>query len=270
MCVAIIIGGYIYQKGTFKVGLKPIHSQSAILIDTNGKVVASKRKNKKIKPASLAKIMTAIIALEKTENISAMVSVDSEKINQLQLTGASMAGFSPGTQVSIRELLYGLMLPSGADAAVSLSKAVSGNEEQFVNEMNKKAKDLGMTHTNFTNSYGIDDDHQYSTVSDLALLTNYALKDGDFRAIFTSQSFQDDYFTFYSTLFEKFGDVTIRNGQLLGGKTGYTKEAGLCLASLALINGQEYIIVSVGAKGDHDTEQFNMTDAKTIYQSIKQ
>lgn len=257
-----------YQKGTFKVGLKPIYSESAILLDTNGKTVASKRKNKKIKPASLAKMMTAIIVLEKTQDISNVVTVDTETVNKLQLSGASMAGFKPGSQVTIRELLYGLMLPSGADAAVSLANAVSGSEEQFVADMNAKAKELGMKHTHFTNSYGLDDDNQYSTVADLGLLLTYALKDGDFRAIFTSKSFQDDKVVFYSTVFEKFGDTSLKNGQLLGGKTGYTDKAGLCLASLAIVDGKEYILVSVGAKGDHDTEQFNMIDAKTIYNSL--
>ena len=258
----------IYQKGTFKVGLKPIHSESAILIDTNGKTVASKRKNKKIKPASLAKMMTAILVLEKVDTIHKYVTVDNELVSQLQSSGASMAGFKPGSQVTIRELLYGLMLPSGADAAVSLAIAISGSEEQFVADMNAKAKELGMMHTHFTNSYGMDDANQYSTVADLGLLANYALKDGDFRAIFTSKSFQDERFVFYSTVFEKFGDTSLKNGELLGGKTGYTDEAGLCLASLAIVDGKEYILVSVGAKGDHDTEQFNMTDAKTIYNSL--
>lgn len=263
-----LFGYHFYQNGTFEVGLNPIHSQSAILIDTNGKTIASKRKNKKIKPASLTKIMTAIVALEKTDNINTVVAVDTEGINQLKSFDASMAGFKPNSEVTIRELLYGLMLPSGADAAVSLSKAISGNEELFVKEMNNKAKELGMTHTQFTNSYGLDDEDQYTTVADLALLTNYALKDGDFRAIFTSKYFQDERFVFYSTVFEKFGEPSLKNGELLGGKTGYTEKAGLCLVSLASIDGQEYVLVSVGAKGDHDTEQFNMTDARTIYNSL--
>lgn len=263
-----VFGYHFYRNGTFEVGLKPIHSQAAILIDTTGKTIASKQKNKKIKPASLAKIMTAIITLEKTDNIYNIATVDTDKVIQLQNSGASMAGFQPGDQVTVRELLYGLILPSGADAAVSLAKHVSGSEETFVEEMNQKAKELGMNRTHFTNSYGLDDKEQYTTVADLALLTNYALKNGDFRAIFTSKFFQDDQFVFYSTVFEKFGEISLRNGELLGGKTGYTEDAGLCLASLAVIDGQEYILVSVGAKGNHDTEQFNMTDAKMIYQSL--
>lgn len=270
LLVGIILfkGVTFYQTGTFHLKGKRMYSESDILVDETGKTIASKQKNKKIAPASLAKMMTAIIALEKLPDINTTTLVDSQQTNQLLAQDASMAGFTPGSTVTVRQLLYGLMLPSGADAAVSLAMTASGSEEQFVQEMNQKAADLGMTNSHFTNPYGTSDDEQYATVSDLAKLLTYALENGHFRAIFTSPVFQDDSYLFYSSTFNAFGDPQLKNGYLLGGKTGFTDEAGLCLASLAEVRGKEYILITVGADGDHHTEPFHTIDARHIYDSL--
>lgn len=250
-------------------GLTTMYSQTGILVTREGKEVSSKNKNKKIKPASLAKMMTCIVALEKIGDINQTTIVDDEKTEELKAEGASMADFAPNTSATIRELLYGLMLSSGADAAVTLAKTASGTEEAFVEDMNAKAKELDMTNTHFSNSCGLDDEEQYTTAHDLSLLLNYALNDDDFRVLFTTSQFNDGIYTFYSTVFSNFGDTSLDNGQFLGGKTGYTDEAGLCLASLAVINEKEYILITTGAKVDHNTEQYNMTDARNIYNHIK-
>jgi D-alanyl-D-alanine carboxypeptidase (penicillin-binding protein 5/6) len=141
--------------------------------------------------------------------------------------------------------------------------------------MNKKSVDLGMYNTNFENITGLHDDNHYTTVKDLAILLSYALQNDTFREVFTKHRHSTpptnkhpSGITYYSTMFQKLSNQTIIGGEILGGKTGYTNEAGLCLASLAKVGKQEYILISTGAKGDPYSEQYNITDALAVYNSI--
>jgi len=187
-----------------------------------------------------------------------------------------MAGFQPGEQVRAIDLLYGVMLPSGAECCIGLADQIAGSEQNFVKIMNQKAADLGMDNTHFENAIGLHNENHYTTVKDLAILLSYALQNDTFREIFTSSRHSTPPtnkhprgITFYSTMFEDLSNQNIIGGEILGGKTGYTDEAGLCLASLAKVGKQEYILISAGAKGDHDSEQYNITDALAVYNSIR-
>jgi len=228
-------------------------------------------------------MMTAIIAIEKLSDLNEKLSDLNEKIElsksmfeKLYKENASMAGFLPGEQVRAIDLLYGVMLPSGAESCVALAEHISGSEQNFVKLMNQKAEELGMKNTHFKNSTGLHNDKHYTTVKDLAILLSNALQNDTFREIFTTfrhsippTNKHPDGITFYSTMYKKLGDQNIINGEILGGKTGYTSEAGLCLASLAKVGKQEYILITAGAKGDHHSEQYNITDAVKVYNSIK-
>jgi D-alanyl-D-alanine carboxypeptidase (penicillin-binding protein 5/6) len=141
--------------------------------------------------------------------------------------------------------------------------------------MNQKAAELGMHDTHFTNATGLHDENHYTTVKDMAVLLSYALRNDEFREIFTSfrhttkpTNKHPVGITFYSTMFENLKGTNITGGEVLGGKTGYTDEAGLCLASLAKTGGKEYILVTAGARGDHKSEQYNITDALAVYNSL--
>jgi len=141
--------------------------------------------------------------------------------------------------------------------------------------MNQKAADLGMKNTHFENATGLHAENHYTTVKDLAILLSYALQNETFREIFTSSRHSTQPtnkhpggITFYSTLFADLNTPNISGGEILGGKTGYTAEAGLCLASLAKVGNREYILISAGAKGDHNSEQYNISDALAVYNSI--
>ena len=141
--------------------------------------------------------------------------------------------------------------------------------------MNKKAADLGMYNTHFENTTGLHDDNHYTTVKDLAILLSDALQNDTFQEVFTKPRHSTPPtnkhpggITYYSTMFEKLSDQNIIGGEILGGKTGYTDEAGLCLASFAKVGKQEYILISAGAKGDPYSEQYNITDALAVYNSI--
>ncbi len=252
----------------------PIHSRCAILIDLKDRrILYEKESEEKVYPASLTKIMTVIVAIENMPDLQKKFTLSARIFKQLNEEGASMAGFIPDEKVKGIDLLYGAMLPSGADATGGLAFTVADSEEDFVKLMNEKAQALGMKETHFENVNGLQAKDHYTTVQDLALLLKYALQNPTFREIFTSAKHvvaptnkHPDGITFYSTLFQEMGEGTFNGGKIIGGKTGYTKEAGLCLASLAERNdNREYLLITAGAKGDHQTEQYNISDALSLY-----
>ncbi|MDF2934609.1 MAG: D-alanyl-D-alanine carboxypeptidase [Chryseobacterium sp.] len=253
-----------------------LNSPNAILISlTEDTVLMQKNSEDKIYPASLTKMMTAIVAIENLPDLKGEIKLTNATFQGLYEADASMAGFQPGEQVRAIDLLYGVMLPSGAECCIGLADQIAGSEQNFVAIMNQKVEDLGMNNTHFENTTGLHNENHYTTVKDLAILLRYALQNDTFREIFTSSRHftpptnkNAGGITLYSTMFEKLDNHNIMGGEILGGKTGYTDEAGLCLASLAKVGRQEYILISAGAKGDHHTEQYNITDALTVYNSI--
>lgn len=250
-----------------------LHSPYAILIRLKDKKVAFEtRSEERIYPASLTKIMTAIVAIENISDLQERIVLPKNIFHELFAANASMAGFSPSEEVPAIDLLYGTLLPSGADATMGLTLLVSDSESEFVKLMNKKANQLGMKDTHFTNASGLHEDNHYTTVKDIATLLEYALENETFYEIFTSvrhstvsTNRHSDGITFYSTLSKNMNTYEFDGGRILGGKTGYTAEAGMCLASLAEKNGTQYILVTAAAAGDHQTKQYHIMDAFTVY-----
>lgn len=258
------------------VDLLQLKSQYAILTDeATGAAIAENGSRKRIYPASLTKIMTAVLALDYSGDLDEQITMPNEIFDALYAEGASMAGFQPGEVIRVRDLLYGVLLPSGAECCLALAQRIAGSEAGFVDLMNKKAEELGMVNTHFCNSTGLHDPEHYSTVEDISLLLRYALENESFRAAFTTGRYSvpptnkhPDGFTFYSTMFSCMDTAAVAGGEVTGGKTGYTEEAGLCLASLAKINGREYVLVTAKAEGSHETEQFHILDALNVYNQI--
>lgn len=152
---------------------------------------------------------------------------------------------------------------------------MSGSEEAFVARMNQKAAELGMTGTHFCNPTGLHDPEHVSTVRDMARLTEAALQNETFRKLFTTERYtvpatncHPQGFTMHSTLLSQLDGTELHRGRILGGKTGYTGEAGLCLASLAEVKGREYILVTAGAGGNHSTALYHIEDAVTVYRRV--
>jgi len=253
-----------------------LNSPNAILIRLDDHtVLMQKNSEEKIYPASLTKMMTAIVAIEKLPDLKDEIKLTNSTFQGLYDADASMAGFQPGEKVRGIDLIYGVLLPSGAESCIALADKLAGSEQGFVKLMNKKAADLGMDNTHFENATGLHDENHYTTVKDMAVLLSYALQNDTFREVFTSSRHSTrptnrhpDGITFYSTMSKGLSDQNIIGGKILGGKTGYTEEAGLCLASLAQKGKQEYILVTAGAKGDNHSEQYNITDAVAVYNSI--
>lgn len=261
---------------TVSISLDKLNSPNAILISLKDHTkLLEKNSEEKIYPASLTKIMTAIVAIENLPDLKGEIKLTNSTFRGLYEADAPMAGFQPGEQVRAIDLLYGVILPSGAECCMGLANTIAGSEPSFVKKMNQKAAELGMKNTHFENVTGLQNENHYTTVEDLAILLCYALKNDTFREIFTSSRHSTpptnkhaDGITFNSTMFEKLNNKNIIGGEILGGKTGYTSTAGLCLASLSKVDNQEYVLVTAGAKGDSHSEQFNITDAIAVYSNI--
>ena len=251
---------------TMNVKAFEINSKNAILINLNeDTILYEKDSEKNTKIASLTKIMTAMVVIDTVDNLDKKVTLTYEDFRGLAEEHAAVAGFRVGQTVSYRDLLYGLLLPSGADAAQALARNLSGSNEAFVKLMNDKAKKLGMKNTHFVNTTGLDADGQKSTVKDVYILFKYALKNEEFSKIIKSSTYttSDQSMTFTSSL--KSRKEKLKMDYLLGGKTGTTYDAGLCLASIASYNDVDYMLITTNATYPSD-DPLNFMDAKTIYE----
>ena len=252
-----------------------VNSTNVVLMDVkSGKVIGDLNGDERIYPASMTKIMTAIIALEAFSDLEHEITLSEDIFYALDGQDATQAGFRPGENVRVRDLVYGVMLPSGAECCLALADEVSGSEEAFVEKMNKKAKSIGMKDTHFMDCTGLHDPEHYSTAYDIALLLKYALHNDTFRDVVESHfhstpatNVHSDGITYYSTMFKNMSDTSVVGGEILGGKTGYTSEAGHCLASFAQIYDREYILVTAGAAADA-TGVPHILDAKMIYNRL--
>lgn len=259
------------------VDISDINSQTGILVRlSDGEVVAEKDADAKIYPASMTKIMTAIVGLENLSDLNETITIDRDMYDRLYTEGASLAGFGAGDEVKAIDILYGVMLPSGAECCVGLAQHLFGSEENFVAKMNEKAAELGMDSTHFVTCTGLHDENHYTTVRDLTKLLSYALQNDTFRQIYCTSEYTTsatasapEGLYFLSTMFKKMDSPAVNGGEIEGGKTGYTSEAGQCLASLAKVDDVEYILVTAGAPGGPSTEPYHIEDAKTVYNRIQ-
>lgn len=244
-----------------------INSKHAILYNLNeDKIIFEKNSNEITSIASLTKIMTTIVAIENIENLDAKVTITEKDFNGLY--DASLAGFEVGDEVTYRDLLYGTMLPSGAEASQALANNISGSVNVFAGLMNEKAKELGMKNTHFVNTSGLDVNNHYSTVYDVAVLLKYCLNNKTFKTIFESTSYKtsNGELTLYSTFRYTAIKYNYKNDYILGAKTGYTDDAGKCLASIAYDQNNDilYLLVTTGANTSTD-DAYHIKDATNIY-----
>ncbi|MDO5015960.1 MAG: serine hydrolase [Eubacteriales bacterium] len=232
-----------------------VASLAYCLLDAeSGETLATKQAELPLEPASLTKIMTAMLVLEHYDDLSTTIEIQAEDLAELDALGASVAGLPAGALVSVEDILYAIMLPSGADACHAAARAVTGSQEAFVDIMNQKAKTLGMAQTHFTNPTGLPDPDLYSTAADMARLMAYACDNPEFVKIAGSNYHEiDDWgedggpLALVSTFFWKFNSSTDFKGiKLLAGKSGFT---GLnqCQASYFAKGHQKYILVTLGA-----------------------
>ena len=234
----------------------PVYNSKSVYVYnlTDDREVSAKNENEKLPMASLTKMMTVLLGLEKIKDLNAIAPVDTETYQKLVAENASMAGFHGGEQTTYRDLLYGAMLPSGGEAANSIAINISGSTLSFVELMNDKAKEIGLENTHFQNPDGMDDLGHYSSAKDMAMLLKYALQNEDYRAIFTKKEYNStstvdhpDGVYMQSTVFKKLYEYEENGFEIIGGKSGTTDKAGQCWATLSVKNGKEYIIVVMGS-----------------------
>lgn len=239
--------------------LKPeVNANFAILVDADaGLVVAEKNGSAKMYPASMTKVMTLLVACEHITNLSEKLEITQDIVDYVKKEGASNCGFKAGEQVTMLDLLYGLILPSGADAALALVRRIAGSEEQFVALMNQKAQQLGISvTTHFTNCTGLYNDNHYSTAEDMAIIMRAAAQNSVAATILTTRSYTTQANNkrttglSFSNLFLKRIDTQTTGGQVNFAKTGYVAKAGNCAVSyFTAASGRHYICVTGKTSG---------------------
>ena len=251
-----------------------VSSRAVFLVNTTtGQVLCEKNANEQMPIASLTKIMTALLGLEYRGG-GREYTFTASVIDSLVEANAARAGFGEGESVRLLDLIYAAMLPSGADGAYGIAMLVAGGTEEFVTHMNEKAKSLGMNNTHFADPVGLNDSG-YSTAQDVAKLLRAALCNSNFREIATTKEWltapTDVHpygITLTSTVAAGLANNTLNNPAIKGGKTGFTNQAGLCLATFAYMNGEEYILVTLGAGDGTNEPQLNFADATIIYEAF--
>ena len=231
-------------------------AKSIIIVDkSTNKVVAARNPNSREYPASTTKIMTLLVAVENITNWDDTFTMTYEITDPLYIEEASVAGFLNGEQVSMTDLLYGTILPSGADAAMGLAIKVAGSEAEFVKLMNKKVKELGLKNTNFTNVTGLHNKNNYSSAYDLAIILDAALQNETCRKVLSTYQYttavtpqHPEGILLSGTLFSNMYGTEPETATILGGKTGFVNESGYCIASYGKgkTTQNEYIVVTMG------------------------
>ncbi len=237
-----------------------VKSEAAIVIEaTTGKIIYSKNANTIKYPASTTKILTAIIAIEEC-SLDDMALVSEYAVTSIP-SGYTNANIQVGETLSIKDLLYALMLASANEAAVVIAEHISGSNSAFADHMNEKATQIGCKDTHFVNANGMHNKSHYTTAYDMALITQYAMKNKIFREIVSTTSYTlpaTKIYPYNSRTFTNTNSLIIVNKNnvsnnyyypyAVGVKTGYTSPAGNCLVSAANNNGLEFITVILGAK----------------------
>ena len=229
-----------------------LNARSCVVLDRNSKkIIFGKNEYNRVKMASTTKIMTATVIIENCD-LSQTVTVSKKAAG----TGGSRLGLKTGDKITIRDLLYGLLLCSGNDAAIALAETAAGSVQNFSNMMNNKAKELGLNNSHFESPHGLDSDNHYTTAYELALLADYALQNSTFRNIVGTKN--------YTITINGYPKNITNTNELLGSldgvygvKTGFTNGANRCLVTSCKRGEMDIICVVLGC----DTKNFRTQDS---------
>lgn len=249
-----------------------ITSENVILYNMNDdKILYSKNADEIVEIASLTKMMTALVTIENTSDLTKEITITEKDFEGT--TGYSKAGFKVGDKVTYEDLLYGILLPSGADAVNAAVNNTLGYK-MFIAKMNETAKKIGMNNTNFSNPIGKDDKNNYSTASDIAKLLKYSLKNETFKKVFTTKSYKTTNGLNLKSTVSNYDNI-LQTNKIDGAKSGFTKQAGRCLASITNLHDVNYLLVVIKSSTEYpynavkDTISiYNYYDENYSYQSI--
>ena len=238
-----------------------LYSENALLIDlASNTIIAQKNADARIYPASMTKVMTVLVAAERITDWGAAFTMTQAIIDPLFLADASMAGFVHGEEVSMMDLLYGAVLPSGAEATEALAIVCAGSEAAFAELMNEKAQALGLQDTHFVDASGLHDENHYTTLSDMAIILQAALNNPRCREVLTSVNHTSpataqnpEGVAMTNRFLYRIRPQQTGNVDIQAAKTGYTAQAMNCCASYGIMeNGREAICVTAHAwTGDY-------------------
>ena len=240
-------------------------AHSYILMDSKtGRVLEGKSINEEMLIASITKIMTSVVAIE-SGKLDEEITVDDTILKSY----GSGVYIEVGEKIKLKDLLYGLMLRSGNDAALMIAKFVSGSVDKFVIDMNNKASEIGMNNTKFVNPSGLDneDGGNYSTSYDMALLTRYAMKNINYREIVSTKSYKIQ--TNKKTYIWKNKNKLLNYNYITGGKTGFTEKARRTLVSTGSKNDIDLIVVTLKDSDDWNTHKSLYEKAFSEYKNYK-
>lgn len=253
---------------TYALNVPEVRSDKYLVYDlTEDKVIIEKDSQEESAIASLTKIATTITAIENSKDLSRRVTITKEMLDGIQWD-ASVANLKVGEVYTIEDLLYASMLPSGADATQALAIETSGSIEAFVEKMNDLVKRIGAKSTHFVNTSGLDAEGHYSTPEDVLTILKYALKNDIFKTVFTAKKYtMTTNRTVYSTLTMYNRNMNLDISRVLGSKTGYTDDAGRCLAALISSYGHDIMIITLGSIYENGIF-YNLKDAITLMEFI--
>lgn len=255
-----------------------ITAPNAIVMDLeSGYILYEKNSTKQAYPGDLVKMMTALLVAEKCD-MNDIVTVSQNVIDHIDIYQNTTIELEAGEQAPVQDLLYAMLLPSADDAALALAEHVAGSEAAFVELMNKKAQELGMTHTKFTNSSGIFDEGQYTTAQDMALLSRAVMKNDLLEKAVNTPTFdfaatntRTDASTYYNNNYLVSAYITPHYyyDNALGIKNGYTEQGKYTLAAAASNGSGEIIAVVMGNERDAESEEItSYTDCAVIFDYV--
>jgi len=242
-----------------------LNSKAYILYDENtNKVILEHNSNEKRNIASLTKMMSTIVAIENNPDLTKKVTITQEMLNTVPWD-AAVIKLKAGDVLTMEDLIYATLLPSGADAVNSLAIATAGDLPSFVKLMNDKAKELGMNNTSFENPIGMDHENNYSTASDLYILLKYVLHNNTFKKMFETKDYTMSNGMQVSATAKTFGDqINIDTSRIIGDKTGFTDPAEFCLAFEFVSHDHLFYAVLLGAPVENFTDFKHLRDAVSI------
>lgn len=253
---------------SFALEYPSLHYKNAIVYDlTDNKTLYELNSTETSSIASLTKLMTIITAIENNADLNKTITYTQEMSNNVAWY-ASKTGFKVGEQLTFDDLLYGAMLPSGADATVALAITTSGSLDEFIKLMNETAQKIGMTNTNFVNVHGLDEENHYSTAEDIRKLLEYALQNTKFKEIYTTKEYTLSTGTkILSTVQKQSNNYNLDITKIKGSKTGYTDDAGLCIS--VLMNHEDHEIIFITLNAPVDGTPYNITDGLELINFIE-
>ncbi len=241
-------------------------------LDT-GSVVFDIGSDEKVYPASLTKILTCIVAIEKSESLDATYEIPAGIFDDIYAEGGAHISLRAGEVVTISDLLHATLIRSACDSASALACYVSGSVDAFADEMNNFARKIGAKNTHFVNAHGLHDSSHYTTARDLAIITKYALQNKDFCDIISKDSYTIAETNKYAErYFESTMELELPESEhyypyVEGIKSGFTDDAGRCLITKAEKNGESYLLVTLGANRDrYYNSNMAYTDAANLYE----